>query len=468
MARLERTVALIVLLALTSLGEAALVRTPDALEPAKAAIRVKDYSRASSELQKLAGAGNADAQYLLACLYLNRLAPAPDSQAARVWFSKAAGQGHKRAAASLAALDRGHPAPAKVLTPLKKLGPGTVAVAAGTTGPLTDVQHPAAGQRDLYAGWPDIAVAAARGDATLLATLLRRGANVNDTTPDGAPIVVVAARAQAPRAVEVLLASGADAGRADKQADSAFDVTVRAGYDDVLTVLLAHGVKPGVHSNAALLHALEAKHTVVARLLLNARIAIDDQDASGISPLMLAVQGADVNFVHALLESGATVDAEDRVGRTALWYAARAGNLDCARSLLEHGARLEHTDKSGMTALAAAAGAGRAVVLDFLLSRHAQIEARTKRGDTALLLAASGGHVDAVDKLLAARADRNAQNEFGDTALIVASRNGDAALVRRLLEAGASTRLRNRDRASAADIAAARNFPAVMQLLRGA
>ena len=39
--------------------------------------------------------------------------------------------------------------------------------------------------RDLYAGWPDLAVAAGRDNATLLQTLLSAGADANGSTPDG-------------------------------------------------------------------------------------------------------------------------------------------------------------------------------------------------------------------------------------------------------------------------------------------
>jgi ankyrin repeat protein len=83
-----------------------------------------------------------------------------------------------------------------------------------------------------------------------------------------------------------------------------------------------------------------------------------------------------------------------------------------------------------------------------------------------LLLAASGGHTAVVATLVAAHADKDAQNEFGDTALIIASRNGDAKTVRQLLDAGASAKLRNLDRATAADVAAARDFGQVLALLR--
>jgi ankyrin repeat protein len=73
-----------------------------------------------------------------------------------------------------------------------------------------------------------------------------------------------------------------------------------------------------------------------------------------------------------------------------------------------------------------------------------------------------------VEKLLAQRVEKDTQNEFGDTALIIASRNGNTALVQRLLSAGASTRLRNKNKASAADVAGARAFTAIAELLKNA
>jgi ankyrin repeat protein len=80
----------------------------------------------------------------------------------------------------------------------------------------------------------------------------------------------------------------------------------------------------------------------------------------------------------------------------------------------------------------------------------------------------NAGAVEVAEKLLAQHVDKDTQNEFGDTALIIASRNGNAVLVQRLLSAGASTRLRNKNKASAADVARARAFTAIADLLKNA
>ena len=65
-------------------------RPPDALEGAKAHIRQKNFAAATTELQRLATAGNRDAQYLLAVLYLNGLNGPRDPVKARDWLDKSA------------------------------------------------------------------------------------------------------------------------------------------------------------------------------------------------------------------------------------------------------------------------------------------------------------------------------------------------------------------------------------------
>ena len=50
---------------------------------------------------------------------------------------------------------------------------------------------------------------------------------------------------------------------------------------------------------------------------------------------------------------------------------------------------------------------------------------------------------------------------------MIATRNGSAAVVRQLVDSGANTKLRNNDHAAAVDIAEARGFAAILQLLGG-
>ena len=78
----------------------------DDLEATKSDIRLKKFSAAAGELQRLAVTGNLEAQYLLAAFYLNGLSGPRDPVAARNWLEKSAQQGNARAAFSLSVLLR--------------------------------------------------------------------------------------------------------------------------------------------------------------------------------------------------------------------------------------------------------------------------------------------------------------------------------------------------------------------------
>ena len=98
-----RLAALLVLAAQVAI---ATTQSPDAqpLEPAKAAIRTRDYGAAARALSEQAAHGNADAQYLLGTLVLADLVPGADPAQARQLFEDAAGRGQAKAAYAMAAM----------------------------------------------------------------------------------------------------------------------------------------------------------------------------------------------------------------------------------------------------------------------------------------------------------------------------------------------------------------------------
>src|SRR5437762_1492591 len=82
----------------------AVSRPPDPLDGVKTSIRLKNFAAAATELQKLAAAGNPDAQYRLAVFYLNGVNGPRDPATAKTWLEKAANKGSARAAFNLATL----------------------------------------------------------------------------------------------------------------------------------------------------------------------------------------------------------------------------------------------------------------------------------------------------------------------------------------------------------------------------
>ncbi len=76
----------------------------DPLEPARSAIRGKQFGRAVQELTAQAEHGSVDAKYLLGLAYLSGLDRKPEQSAALQWLRSAAQSGHPGAAFVLAGI----------------------------------------------------------------------------------------------------------------------------------------------------------------------------------------------------------------------------------------------------------------------------------------------------------------------------------------------------------------------------
>lgn len=75
-----------------------------ALAAVKAEISLHDFDAAAAALERLAGEGDPEAEYLLGVFYLQGLDGPANPTLARQWLEKAATQGQARAAFTLAAL----------------------------------------------------------------------------------------------------------------------------------------------------------------------------------------------------------------------------------------------------------------------------------------------------------------------------------------------------------------------------
>jgi hypothetical protein len=286
MARPERAA---LLLGLLCAGVAwGVARPSDPLEPVKSAIRLKDFTAASATLQRLAAAGNSEAQYLLGAFYLNGLAGAPDRMAARSWLEKAAAQGHARAAFSLASLCSDAEPPdrecaTRWLSRARALGFAPAPQPAGAHQALPSSLLPAAQLTDPAVRREALWLAAADGDLPSLD----------------------------------LLADAALVGARDE------------------------------FGRGALARAAEAGSAPAVALLTQRGAPVDAPDQHGMTPLMLAARSGQAVVVEALLAAHANVAAADRSGNTALMYAALSKRTEAVERLLAAGASVAARDAEG-------------------------------------------------------------------------------------------------------------------------
>jgi ankyrin repeat protein len=262
-----------------------------AIEPARAAIRVKNYADAAAKLRVLADRGDPQAQYLLASLYRAGLGVRSDPAQARALMSAAAQHGHAAAAYSLAAI-------------LANEEPRDLAEARAWLERAADAGH-------------TLARAAVERGALPLQFLPQKDLSESDARR----AALWLAAQQDDRELTAALADAETLKRTDDFGRSVLAVAAQAGAARAVTLLLERGASP------------------------------DQTDAFGITPLMLAARSGNATVVAALLHARAAPDVVDRVGNSALMYAAASGSEASVRSLLAGGANAAATNAQGWNAL---------------------------------------------------------------------------------------------------------------------
>lgn len=197
------------------------------------------------------------------------------------------------------------------------------------------------------------------------------------------------------------------------------DLVIAAELNDGRTVLslLMKGVDPNQSDSrgrkALFIAAREESLRALDSLLASPQLKLDEPNAQGETPLMIAAIRGSLPAVQALVKRGAAVN---RAGWTPLHYACSGPD-------------------NGVAA--------------FLIAQGAELNARSENGTTPLMMAARYGNGDLVPLLLKAGAEPRAANEQELTAADFAQRGGRDAMAQQLRRA-MQERQREADTARAA------------------
>jgi ankyrin repeat protein len=189
--------------------------------------------------------------------------------------------------------------------------------------------------------------------------------------------------------------------------------------------------------------------------------------------LHAAAHRGDVAALRTLLAAGADVNQRGAQGRTAVHVATFARQREAVRVLADHKADLGLLENDRYDAVTIAAVADDEPTLRVLLSLGASAKLTTSRYDgTALIAAAHLGHDGVVRQLIAAGAPLDHVNNLHWTAVIEAVVLGDGgprhrATLKALLDAGASTQLADRQGRTPLQLAQARGYDSMVQMLAG-
>lgn len=127
-----------------------------------------------------------------------------------------------------------------------------------------------------------------------------------------------------------------------------------------------------VHGRAqTIFKAAQLNDITGIKFLLNYGIDVNDRDAQGNTPLIIAVKNGQKVAANFLLEKDADVNVQNKTGNTALIAACLSGNEVETDMLIEHHANPNIQNASGVTALMAAVRSGSTEVVKHLLASGA-------------------------------------------------------------------------------------------------
>ncbi len=152
--------------------------------------------------------------------------------------------------------------------------------------------------------------------------------------------------------------------------------------------------------------------------------------------LIIAVRNRNSTITEALLRGGADIDMADKNGATPLHYATLDGSFDIVDLLLYYDADCNIKANDGTTPLMAAVLAGFTDIADLLIQNGANLEARDKDGFTPLLIAAQNGDTLIMSLLLKDEVNLYEKNNFNYNALAISIESDKKTAVEFLLEKG--------------------------------
>ena len=307
------------------------------------------------------------------------------------------------------------------------------------------------------AGWLPVHAAASSGNLELIDHLKGRS-NVYAETKDGMLPIHIAALNGHTAAVEKYIDFGipVDIGRrdpnapADSSAGEPFTplyLAVVTGSKPLVTLLLQRGAQIGVlnHNKQSLLHSVaQAGHREIFDLL---RENLDPygEDLHQGTPLMFAAHYGHKQIIDFYLQaedSKIAINKEDKSGATALLLALVGEHKEIALTLIEAGASVTHVAaEDSLSSAHGAAFIDSEQLFEKLLDGGASLTLRTSDGSSPLHYAAQLGKMNSIRFLLKNNVDVNVQSKTGNTPLNLASKRFNIEAVKMLLAADADPSL---------------------------
>jgi ankyrin repeat protein len=283
-----------------------------------------------------------------------------------------------------------------------------------------------------------------RADPQIIGLILDKRALVSARNKEGDTSLHLAVRTNHRAGGELLLARGADIFAPNARGDSPIDLSFYSpgGVREWMLTPMSLETRDGL-GNTVLHYAAQWRLDAYIPLLIQKGAAPDAANATGETPLFIAVKINSVSTVSTLILSGASISWRDTLGNTALHAAVRWNARDAAVILINSGIDINAHTLSGKTPLHDAVRLGIVDVEHVLVAAGAELEVRDNEGNTPFMEAINTGYPSMVERLAQYGADTMVRNGRGDTPLHLAVGMERSDLVNLLLGWGSSIHAKN-------------------------
>jgi ankyrin repeat protein len=248
-------------------------------------------------------------------------------------------------------------------------------------------------------------------------------------------------------------------------------------YVDTVRVLVAAGADLRLPSQrdkiSPIEHATAKGHSEITQVLRTALEADKPPKQQADQRLLAAAERGDPTAAALAVRAGADLETRDASGRTPLLLAVTEDQLAVARLLVYLGADPDALDDQHDTPWLVTGVTGSVEMLEVLLPAGPDLTIRNRFGGTSLIPASERGHVAYVRRAVSTGIDINHVNNLGWTALLEAVILGDGSkryqqIVTVLLDAGADPQIADRDGVTPLQHAERRGQSEVASTLRNA
>jgi ankyrin repeat protein len=248
----------------------------------------------------------------------------------------------------------------------------------------------------------NLMIAASKGISSEIIRLIKKGADINAETIEGATPLIFAVSNNKPLAVITLLAYKPQIDKVTKNDETALLIAVKNRYPELAEALIREGADLN-HTDkfgaTPLHHAAINGYLEVADLLIYYDADLNSRTAQGTTPLLASIWAGHTEISDLLIQNGAGIEESDNEGYTPYLMASYFGDSIVMDILQKHGANIYATNGAHNNALSLAITSGNSEVAKYLLRKGNQWQNQGNRAVNLYSVAAKYRRTEMVNLL---------------------------------------------------------------------